>query len=157
MKLRPGLPWKKEAFGNKKNLFTSKLDLNSRNKLVKYYMWNIAVYGAAAWKLREVVQIFLENFEKSSWRRMEKNIWTDRVRKEVIGKFVEERNILHAINISNSNCIGHILHRNCLLKQVIERKIGRKLEVEERGRRRRKQLLNDLKERRGNWKLKRQH
>jgi len=35
VKLRPGLPWKKEAFGDKKNLFTSKLDLNSRKKLVK--------------------------------------------------------------------------------------------------------------------------
>ena len=82
---------------------------------------------------------------------------TDRVRKEVIGKLIEERNILHALAISNSNCTGHILHRNCLLKQVIERKIGRKLEVRERGRSRRKQLLNDLKERRGYWKLKRQH
>ena len=81
---------------------------------------------------------------------------TNRVRKEVIGKFIEEWNILHAIN-SNSNCTGHVLHRNCLLKQVIERKIGRKLEVKERGRSRHKQLVNDLKERRGYWKLKRQH
>jgi len=88
VKLRPSFPWKKEAFGDNKNLFTSKLDLNSRNKIVKCYMWNIAVHGTAARTLRKVGQIFLENFEKSSWRRMEKNIWTDRVRKEVTGKFI---------------------------------------------------------------------
>jgi hypothetical protein len=66
-----------------------------------------------------------------SWRRMEKIDWTDRVRKEIIGGFIEERNILRAINIRNRNCIGHILRRNCLLKQVIDRKVGRKLEVKE--------------------------
>jgi hypothetical protein len=156
VKLRPVLLRKKEAFSNRKNLLTSKWDLNSRKKLVKYYIWNIALYGAAAWTLRKVGQIFLEIFEKWSWRRME-IIWTDRVRKEEIDKFIEERNILHAININNSNCIGHTLQRNCLLKQAIERKTERKLGVEERGRNRRKHLLNYLKERRGYWKLKRQH
>jgi hypothetical protein len=35
----------KAAF-NKKNLFTRKLDLNFRKKLVKYYVWSMALYGA---------------------------------------------------------------------------------------------------------------
>jgi len=48
VKLRSDLLRKKAAFGNKKNLFTGKWDLNSRKKLVKYYKWNIALYGAAA-------------------------------------------------------------------------------------------------------------
>ena len=30
----------KSAFSNKKTLFTSKLDLNLRKKLVKYYIWS---------------------------------------------------------------------------------------------------------------------
>jgi len=34
------------AFNNKKNLFTSKLDLNLRKKLVKCYVWSMALYGA---------------------------------------------------------------------------------------------------------------
>jgi hypothetical protein len=75
------------------------------------------LYGAAA-----VGQIFLEKFEKWSWRMMEKIIWTDRVRHEVIGKFTEERNILHAINIKNGNCIGCIWRRNCLLKHVLNKR-----------------------------------
>jgi len=51
--------------------------------------------------------------------------------------------------LHKANWIGHILRRNCLLKQVIERKIKRDMEVTRtRGRRRRK-LLDDLKDRRG--------
>jgi hypothetical protein len=46
------------------------------------------------------------------------------------------------------------LRRNCLLKQVIEGKIEGRLEVTRRWGRRRKQLLDDLKETRGSWILK---
>jgi hypothetical protein len=36
----------KAAFNKKKNLFTSNLDLNLRKKLVKCYIWSIALYDA---------------------------------------------------------------------------------------------------------------
>jgi hypothetical protein len=36
----------KAAFNKKKNLFTSKLDLDLRKKLVKCYIWSMAFYGA---------------------------------------------------------------------------------------------------------------
>ena len=45
--------------------------------------------------------------------------------------------------------IGHVLRRNCLLKQVIEGKIKGEIEVTRRQGRRRKKLLDDLKDRRG--------
>ena len=35
----------------------------------------------------------------------------------------EQRNILHEIRKRKANWIGHILRRNCLLKQVMEGKI----------------------------------
>jgi hypothetical protein len=48
------------------------------------------------------------------------------------------------------NWIGHILHRDCLLKHVVESKIDGRIEVTgRRRRRRRKQLLGNLKETRG--------
>ena len=34
------------AFSKKKTLFTSKLDLNLRKKLIKCYIWSMASYGA---------------------------------------------------------------------------------------------------------------
>ena len=45
------------------NLFTSKLDLNLRKKLVKCYVWSMAVYGAETWTLRATDQKRLESFE----------------------------------------------------------------------------------------------
>jgi hypothetical protein len=35
----------KAAFNKKKTLFASKLDLELRKKLVKCYIWSIALYG----------------------------------------------------------------------------------------------------------------
>jgi len=42
----------KAAFNKKKNLFTSKLDLNLRKKLVRCYVWSMAQYGVETWTLR---------------------------------------------------------------------------------------------------------
>ena len=60
----------------------------------------------------------------------------------------EQRNILHEIRKRKANWIGHILRRNCLLKQVIEGKLKGQIEVARRRGRRRKKLLDDLKDRR---------
>jgi hypothetical protein len=46
------------------------------------------------------------------------------------------------------------LHRNYLIKHVIEGKIEGKIEVMGRGGRRCKQLLDDIKGKRGYWKFK---
>ena len=40
--------------------------------------------------------------------------------KEVLLRVNEQRNILHEIRKRKANWIGHILRRNCLLKQAIE-------------------------------------
>jgi hypothetical protein len=57
----------------------------------------------------------------------------------------EQRNILHEISKRKANWIGHILCRNCLLRQGIERKIKGGIEVTgRRGRRRRKLLAGEL-------------
>jgi hypothetical protein len=61
--------------------------------------------------------------------------------------------ILQRTKRRKADWIGHILCRNCLLKHV-EGKIEEKIEVAERRRRRLKQLLGDLKEKRGYFKLK---
>ena len=42
---------------------------------------------------------------------------------EVLLRFNEQRNILYEIRKRKANWIGHVLRRNCLLKQVIEGKI----------------------------------
>ena len=93
----------KAAFIKKKTLFTSKLHLNLRKKLIKCYIWSMALYGSETWKLREANQKYLEVMK--------------------LLRVNEQRNILHEIRKRKANWIGHILRRNCLLKQVIEGKI----------------------------------
>jgi len=142
----------KAAFNKKRTLFTSTLDLELRKNLVKCYVWIIAFYGAETWTLRAVGQKHLESFEMWCWRRMEKISWTDHVRNEdVLLRVKEQRNILYETRKQKANWIGHILRRNCLLQLVTEGKIQGGIEVT--GRRRRK-LLDDLKERRGYSHLK---
>ena len=86
---------------------------------------------------------------------MEKISWTDHVRnEEVLLRVKEQRNILHKISKRKANWIGHILRRNCFLQWVIEGKIKGGIEVTGRQGRRRRKLLDDLKERRGYSHLK---
>jgi hypothetical protein len=66
----------------------------------------------------------------------------------------EQKNIRHKMRKRKANWIGHILRRNCLLKHVIEGNIKGKMEVIRRRGRRRKKLLDDLKDRRGYSHLK---
>jgi len=73
---------------------------------------------------------------------------------EVLLRVKERRNILHEINKRKVNLIGHIMHRNCLLQQVTEGKITGGIEVTGRQGRRRRKLLDELKERRGYFHLK---
>ena len=68
---------------------------------------------------------------------------------EVLLTVKEHRNILHEISKRKANWIGHILSRNCLLQQVTEGKIKGGIGVTGRRGRRRRKLLDDLKERRG--------
>jgi hypothetical protein len=51
------------AFNKKKTLFTRKLDLNLRKKLVKCYIWSTALYGAEKWTLRKIDEKCLKSFE----------------------------------------------------------------------------------------------
>jgi len=86
---------------------------------------------------------------------MEKISWTDHVRnKEVLLRVKEYRNILHKISKQRANWIGHILRRNCLLQQVTKGMIKGGIEVKGRRERKRRKLLDDLKERRGYSHLK---
>jgi hypothetical protein len=80
----------KAAFNRKRTPFTYTLDLELRKKLVKWYIWSIALYSAETWTLRAVDQKHLRSFEMWCWRRMEKISWTDYVRNEKVLLRVKE-------------------------------------------------------------------
>ena len=92
MKLNPGLPRHKQH-STRRRLFPSKLDFSLRKKLVKCYIWSIAMYSAEIWTLQKVSQKHLESFEPWCWRWMEIS-WTNGLRNEEVLHTVKERNIL---------------------------------------------------------------
>jgi hypothetical protein len=54
---------------------------------------------------------------------MDKIIWTNRVENEdILHGAKEKRNILLTAKRRKANCIGHMLSRNCLQKNVIDGK-----------------------------------
>jgi len=93
-----------------------------RKKLVKCYIWGIALDGDDNWTLRKVDQKCLESFEMWCWRRMEKFSWTERVKMKYYTE-LEGINILHPIKRRQVNWIGYIWRRNYLLTLVVEGKI----------------------------------
>jgi len=70
--IKSRIAMEKAAFSKKKTLFISKLDLNLRKKLIKCYIWSMALYGAETRTLRAADQKYLEISEMWCWRRMEK-------------------------------------------------------------------------------------
>ena len=86
------------------------------------------------------------------WRRLVGPIMWEM--EEVLRRVNEQRNILHEIRKRKTNWIGHIFHRNCLLKQVIEGKVKGEMEVTRRWGRSCKKLLDDLEDRKGYAHLK---
>jgi hypothetical protein len=92
--INDGIAMAKAAFNKQRALFTGKMDWELREKLVKWYIWGIALYGAeigTVWGDQKQ----LESFEMWCWRRMDKTSWTDHVRNEVLHGVKEQRNILH--------------------------------------------------------------
>jgi hypothetical protein len=80
------------------------------------------------------------------WRRIDWISWTNRIKgEEVLQRVKDENNILLTIKMT-TNWIDHILRRNCLLTRV-------SIEVTGRRGRKRKQILDDLMESRGYWKM----
>ena len=98
------------------SFLTSKLNIELKKKLVRYYVWSIALYGSVTWTLRKLELKYLESFEMWCWKRMEKIKWSEKVTNEqVLDRIGEKRTLLNNILRRKANWIGHILRTNCLL------------------------------------------
>jgi hypothetical protein len=76
---------------NKKTVFTSKLDLNLKKKLVNCHIWSVVLYGAETWTLWKVGHKYLENLKMSCWGGR-KSSWIGCVKnEEVLFRDKEER------------------------------------------------------------------
>ena len=51
------------SINRKKSFLTRKLNIELRKKLVRCYVWSIALYGSETWTLRKLEQKYLDSFE----------------------------------------------------------------------------------------------
>jgi hypothetical protein len=65
--IRSRIAMAKAAFNKKRAPFSSKLDLNIRKKLVKCYIWSIALYCAETWTFGEAEHKYLGSFQMWCW------------------------------------------------------------------------------------------
>jgi len=83
-----------------------------------YRQYQSIRFTVSRWTLgpEKFLNVVLEKAGEDQLAERVKNI-------EVLHGVQEERNILYTVYRRKANWIGHILRRNCLLKQVIEGKI----------------------------------
>ena len=83
-----------------KNITLDKQTKYLTQKLVRCYVWNIALYGSETWKLRKLERKYFESFEIWFWRIMGKVKWSDNITNEEDFERIGEtrapiNNILH--------------------------------------------------------------
>ena len=85
----------KEAFNKKSDLMRGSLSLQ---RMVKAFVWSVALYESETWTLQKEDIRRLEAFEIWIWRRMMKVPWTEHKTNEEILKMVEtERKIMDTV------------------------------------------------------------
>jgi len=61
----------------KQLLYSNKLSLEMKNKLIKSCIWSVALYGSEIWTLGKNEERIINTFETWCWRGMLKIKWTD--------------------------------------------------------------------------------
>jgi len=88
----------KKVIMEKKKLFTGKMNLELKKRIMKCLVWSVALYAAETWTLTQTDRRRLEAFEVWIWRRMEKISWLDKVtNEEVFGRVNEDGQILNSV------------------------------------------------------------
>ena len=109
----------KEIFNRKMSLLISKLNIELRKKLDKYYVWSIAFYDSDTWTQKIGVEIFrdIRNLvlEENGEEKMAKEVTN-----EELGHIREKKTLLNNILCRKANWVSHILKRYCFFKMSFQ-------------------------------------
>ena len=129
------------AFQKRKELLSKGLETKIKNRIIKSFVWSIAVYACETWTLKENDRKRIEAFEMWIWRRSQSISWRDRItNEEVLNRVGEDRQLLKNIKRRKKTWIGHVLRGNGLVKEILEGRMQGKRTVG----RKRQQLLDDI-------------
>jgi hypothetical protein len=68
--------------------------MEMKKKLIKSYIWSVAVYGSETWTVGKNEERVVNAFEKWPWRGMLKIKWTDRITNDEVFQRAKEERLL---------------------------------------------------------------
>ena len=80
----------KFAFTSRKELFTSRLQMPSKKRIIKTVVWPVLLYSCETWSLRKEEIQRLEVCKMWIWRRVTKTSWKDKKSNDEVLKQVGE-------------------------------------------------------------------
>jgi len=80
--IRSRIEMAKKVFMEKNKLFTGKMNLELKKRIMKCLVWSVALYATETWTLTQTDRRRLEAFEMWIWKRVEKISWLDKVTNE---------------------------------------------------------------------------
>ena len=108
-----------EAYNRKRSISCGPLEKELRKRLVKCFVWSVALYGAETWTPRWNEQKQLEVFEMWIWRRTE--CINGQSKNAIVLERVRERRIMLELTKKRKrNWLGHWLRNYCLLKDALD-------------------------------------
>ena len=123
--IRARIGMAKAAFGQlRKILVSMSINIRTRVRLLKTYVWSVLLFGCEAWTVSREMQKRLEAAEMFFYRRMLRIPWTARrTNEEVLQMAGVEREMMNFIRKRQLGFLGHILRgsgmeRNCLLGMI---------------------------------------
>ena len=87
----------KEAFNRKISIFCRSLEKELRKRLLKCFVWSVALYGAETWPLRRNEQKMSGSILRCGYGEGWNVKWTDKIKNAVVLEGVGERRILLAL------------------------------------------------------------
>ena len=112
----------KSAFINMRDvLCCRKLNLTSRIRLLKCYVWSTSLYGVETWTVSETSRKKLEAFEMWALRRMMRISWTRRLSNEhVLDLAKQKRELFSTVQIRKLVYLGHVMRHESMQRDLIE-------------------------------------
>ncbi|KAI5726285.1 hypothetical protein M8J77_026528 [Diaphorina citri] len=136
----------KRAFWNHKDLMKSGVNIHTKLRLLKTYMFSVFSYGSEAWTINKQMSDRITSLENWCYRRMLKISWTEKISNVEVLRRIQKRKfeLLTMIKKRKLRYAGHILRgsNGTLLPKIIEGRIEGK---RDRGRQRRT-WMDDIKE-----------
>ena len=128
--------WLDGKAGKMERLLTSRnVDLGTRIRLLKCYVWSTLLYGCETWTVSKTMEARLEAAEMWFYRRMLKVSWVEKVSNtEVLRRAGVQQDLVLKIIHRQISFIGHVLRKGQLEEAALTGRIqGKRARGRQRG------------------------